>query len=178
MARWNYDWIVGAWSDREGGSIQATGGGFGIFSLIDSFDLDKYHDEALVERVVGQFAIHKVTADPGATVRGDMVHSRLVVGYEDDDGGGVLRSLSLVDQINAEEQFLWHRVQEVPLSVSSNLSSAGSQSTNPAWGSIDSRVNRKLELNDALLLRFEPISVLPTDVWEVHAWIRVLVKFR
>lgn len=163
------DWLVGAWG-LVAGNLQ--GGGRVDVELISQADLEQYEGDLIVQRTVGQFNIVKDVQNPAVQFMDDHVHCRLRTVQDDVAGGALLTPSDIEDLVTAEEQFMWHRVIRMELGDTAGLLC---NECDPAWGSIDCRVKRKLEGLDRLVLTFEPHSQSPTDSWSVACWIRVLV---
>lgn len=170
MPRYNLDWHIGWWDiDGAVGLNEETGASGVILPLINSAELEKYEDDLLVERVIGQYFIWNLT---DASV---LFMCRLEVQTEDETGF----ASSLWDASTADRPFMWHKVLLLP-PFGTNMGNVD-HDMHPEWSHLDVKVNRRL--SDVQTLQFiidprgsAPLNMGATDNWRYAAWIRVLVK--
>lgn len=159
MAQRNLDWHVGWWSEdglTTGAQSQQV-----VLTLITDAELLQYEDDLIVERVIGQYLLLNNSETP------TIAHLRLAVRPENETA---VFTLDTEQSINADEQFMWHKVQY----LEGNANNMNAQ--HPEWSHIDCRVNRRLQGLDRLVLTLDFMDGLVTNPFAFGAWIRVLVK--
>lgn len=156
------DWHVGWWSESLVNTTDVEN-----LDLINLADLDKYEDDIIVERVVGQYFLRS-----NATDGPHLFATRLYTCDTAQSESGVNLNLFLFD--DADYAFMWHKVQVLDMLGNAGSQNMFSSASHPEWSHIDVKVNRRL--SDMKLLRFRIDSFTPDVSFTYGAWIRVLVK--
>lgn len=111
------------------------------------------NDNILVHRVVGCVSITQASEDALG-----FIHERIVVGILDDDNNFALFADDYNDASQANEPFMWTRIQQMLVAGETNMGPTGA--AHPYYANIDVRVKRRLFRDQALFHVTQVVGVV------------------